>query len=59
MTYYRVDFSAAGKAQRAPKRFRTEEQAKKHARKVLGISDDVDMKSKVNIVAVDRTGTVI
>ena len=38
MTYYQVEFQAEVARQREPKRFRTEEKAKKHARKVLGIA---------------------
>lgn len=59
MTYYRVEFPVTNKPQRAPKRFRTEEQAKKHAKRVLGISDDLDLKWKVSISAVQSNGKVI
>ena len=59
MTYYRIEFPVTNNPQRAPKRFRTEEQAKKHAKRVLGVTDDLDLKSKVNISAVQSTGKVI
>ena len=59
MTYYRVEFPSINGAQPLSKRFRTEEKAKKHAKRVLGIVDDHDLKSKVNITAVDSKGPVI
>ncbi len=37
MTYYQVEFQAGSSGRLESKRFRTEEKAKKHARKVLGI----------------------
>ena len=55
MTYYRLDFVAAKLISRPAKRFRTEEKAKKHARRVLGVADDGDLGTRVAIVAVSRT----
>jgi len=59
MTYYRVEFPSIEDATPVPKRFRTEEKAKKHAKRVLGIVEDRDLKSKVNITAVNSKGPVI
>ena len=59
VTYYRVDFVAAKLISRPAKRFRTEEKAKKHARRVLGVADDSDLASRVTIVAVGRNGTPV
>jgi hypothetical protein len=59
MTYYRVEFPSISGARPVSKRFRTQEKAKKHAKKVLGIVDDRDLKSKVSISAVDSKGPVI
>ena len=56
MTYYRVDFVAANLISRPARRFVTEEKAKEHARRVLGLDDDQTLVSKVTIVAVSRTG---
>ena len=56
MTYYRVDFVAAKFISRPARRFVTEEKAKQHARRVLGLDDDRNLASKVTIVAVSRTG---
>jgi hypothetical protein len=52
MTYYRVEFLTGSNTPRQPKRFRTEEKAKKHARKVLGITDESSLASKAAIVPV-------
>jgi len=52
MTYYRVEFLTGSNAPRQPKRFRTEEKAKQHARKVLGITNESSLASKANIVPV-------
>lgn len=59
MTYYRVEFASVNGAQPLSKRFRTEEKAKKHAKRVLGVVDDRDLKSSVNITAVDSKGPAI
>ena len=59
MNYYRVEFPSINGVQPVSKRFRTEEKAKKHAKRVLGIVDDRDLKSKVIITAVDSKGPVI
>jgi len=59
MTYYRVEFPSIEGANPVSKRFRTEEKAKKHAKRVLGIVEDRDLKSKVNITAVNSKGPVI
>ena len=56
MTYYRVDFVAAKFISRPARRFVTEEKAKQHARRVLGLDDDRNLVSKVTIVAVSKTG---
>ena len=52
MTYYRVEFLTGSNTPRQPKRFRTEEKAKQHARKVLGINDESSLTSKVTILPV-------
>ena len=59
MTYYRVDFVAAKLISRPAKRFVTEEKAKQHAKRVLGVADDTGLSSRVAIVAVSRDGTPI
>jgi hypothetical protein len=56
LTYYRVDFAAAKFISRPARRFVTEEKAKQHARRVLGLDDDRQLASQVTIVAVSRTG---
>jgi hypothetical protein len=56
VTYFRVDFVALKLISRPAKRFVTEEKAKRHARRVLGLEDDRHLASKVTIVAVTRTG---
>jgi len=58
MTYYRVEFLAT-EAVRPAKKFITQEKAKKHARRVLGLTDDSGLISKVAIVAISRDGTPI
>ena len=52
MTYYRVEFLTGSNTPRQPKRFRTEEKAKQHARKVLGVKDESSMASMVTILPV-------
>lgn len=52
MTYYRVEFLTGSNTPRQPKRFRTEEKAKQHARKVLGITDEAGLASKATILPV-------
>jgi hypothetical protein len=54
MTYYRVEFPAGSPKPHHPKRFRTEEKAKQHARKVLGITEEGGLGSKVSILPVSR-----
>ena len=39
MTYYQVEFRTGAAVQREAKKFRTEEKAERHAKKVLGIAD--------------------
>lgn len=56
LTYYRVDFVAANLISRPARRFVTEEKAKQHARRVLGVGDDRSLISKVTIVPVSKTG---
>lgn len=57
MTYYQVEFPAGTSIPREPKRFRTEEKAKKHAKKVLGIVDDSGLESRATILPVSRSRT--
>ena len=52
MTYYQVQFLTGSNTTRQPKRFRTEEKAKQHARKVLGIADEDGLASKATILPV-------
>ncbi len=59
MTYYRVDFVAAKLISRPPKRFVSEEKAKQHARRVLGVTDDIGLLSSVAIVPVTKDGTPV
>lgn len=56
VTYFRVDFVAARFISRPARRFVTEEKAKQHARRVLGLDNDRNLASQVTIVAVSRTG---
>lgn len=58
MTYYKVEFLAA-EAVRPVKKFLTQEKARKHARRVLGVADDSGLASKVAIVAISKDGTPI
>ncbi len=58
MTYYQVEFLTGSNQPLQTKRFRTEEKAKKHARRVLGISDETVLASKAIIVPVSRTATL-
>lgn len=57
VTYYRVDFVAAKLISRPAKRFVSEEKAKQHARRVLGVVDDSALLSRVAIVPVSKDGT--
>ncbi len=57
MTYYQVEFAAGTSSPREPKRFRTEEKAKKHAMKVLGVADDSSLESRATILPVSRSRT--
>lgn len=57
VTYYRVDFVAAKLISRPAKRFVSEEKARQHARRVLGVPDDSGLFSKVAIVPVSKGGT--
>ena len=59
MTYYRVEFLAPHSDVRPAKRFRTEEKAKNHAKRVLGVADDLGLVSRVAIVAVSKAGVAI
>jgi len=56
MTYYRVDFLAVQPILRPAKKFRTEEQAKRHAKRILGLSDDSGLVSRVAIVLIGKDG---
>ncbi len=58
MTYFRVNFMTPGIAGRA-KIFRTEESARKHAVRVLGLFDESSLDSKVTIVAESKSGSTI
>jgi len=57
MTYYQVNFRTEAANQPEPKRFRTEEKAKKHARKVLGIAEDGSLESRATILPVSKNRT--
>jgi len=57
MTYYQVEFQAGSSTRLEPKRFRTEEKAKKHAMKVLGVADDSNLQSHAIILPVSRNRT--
>jgi len=59
MTYYQVEFLTVSDRPLQPKRFRTEETAKKHAKKVLGISDEIGLASKANIIPVNRSAAAL
>lgn len=59
MTYFKVEFLTAQPALRPAKRFLTEEKAKKHARRVLGLADDSTLITRVSIVAIGRDGTPV
>jgi hypothetical protein len=54
MTYYRVEFMNGIDTPRQPKRFRTEEKAKQHAKKVLGIGQDGSLDARATILPVSR-----
>jgi hypothetical protein len=55
MTYYQVEFSAGTSQRREPKRFRTEEKAKKHAMKVLGVANVSGLQSLATILPVSSS----
>jgi hypothetical protein len=57
MTYYQVEFQGGISNSLQPKRFRTEEKAKKHAMKVLGVIDDSSLESRATILPVSRSRT--
>ncbi len=59
VTYYRVDFVAAKLISRPAKRFVSEEKAKQHAKRVLGVTDDTGLLSRVAIVQVSKDGTPV
>ena len=59
MTYYQVQFLTGSNKDLQPKRFRTEEKAKNHARRVLGISDETGLASKTIIVPVNRSAAAL
>ena len=54
MTYYQVEFRTEAAVRREPRRFRTEEKAKKHARKVLAIADNGSLESRATILPVSK-----
>ncbi len=55
--YYRVEFPAGTPTPIPPKRFRTEEKAKQHARKVLGLTDEGISALHIAILPVSRNET--
>ncbi len=55
MTYYQVEFQTGSAQGVEAKLFRTEEKAKKHAMKVLGISDESSLEPQVTIHPIPRT----
>jgi hypothetical protein len=59
MTYYQVGFLTVSDRPLQPKRFRTENKAKKHAKRVLGISDETGLASKAIIVPVNRSAATL
>jgi len=59
MTYYQVEFRTEAAVQRETKRFRTEEKAQKHARKVLGIVDGGSLESWATILPVRKIRTAL
>jgi hypothetical protein len=59
VTYYRVDFVAAKLISRPAKRFISEEKAKQHAMRVLGMANDTGLLSEVSIVPVSKDGVRI
>ena len=52
MTYYQVEFRTGAAVQREAKKFRTEEKAERHAKKVLGIADGGSLESRARILPV-------
>jgi len=59
MTYYRVDFVAAKLISHPAKKFVSEEKAKQHAKRILGVTDDTGLLSNVAIVPVAKDGTPV
>ena len=59
MTYYQVEFRTETASRLEPKRFRSEEKAKKHAMKVLGIADGGSLESRATILPVSKNRTVL
>ena len=57
VTYYRVDFVAPKLVSRPANRFISEEKAKQHAMRVLGMADDSGLLFRVAIVPVSKEGT--
>ncbi len=55
MTYFRIEFLTVCDQPRRPKRFRTEEQARRYAKRILGITDESPLASKAIAVPVNRT----
>jgi hypothetical protein len=54
--YYKVEFLQATAPAALSKTFRTIEQGRKYAKRILGFAEDRDVQAKVNIVAVDSKG---
>jgi hypothetical protein len=59
MNYYQIEFLTAQPALRPAKRILTEEKAKEHACRVLGLADESTLISRVTIDAVSRDGTPV
>lgn len=59
VTYYRLEFLTPSVGLRPVKKFRTEEHAKKHAKRVLCLDDDSRLESKAVIIPVNRSGISI
>jgi hypothetical protein len=59
MTYYRVEFPDGTPKPHHPKRFRTEEKAKKHARRILGLNEEGILASNVSILPVNKNEALL
>jgi hypothetical protein len=59
MTYYQVEFLTESNQSLQHNRFRAEEKAKKHAKRVLGISDETGLASKAIIIPVNGSAAAL